>query len=92
MARVDAEWAVVLLCPLCHMVHWHHDGLAVRVCGHTIPRLTDAMVLWLKRERDALDIEQVRKWWTGEPPEPVEPDKWFLDQYEMRRGVPWKTQ
>jgi hypothetical protein len=84
MQRIEDERAVVLLCSLCHRLHQHHDE-AVKIYGREFPALTDANVLWLKRERDPdnWDWEAIRSWWIGEPPEPVK-SEWYEIKYSER--------
>lgn len=80
--RVEDRRAVNLLCPSCHRVH-QHSG----------PQLSNAHMLWLKRERDPgyWDPSFISWFWIGIPPEPVEPT-WQRDKYQSIRGGYWNAQ
>lgn len=75
-----------ILCPLCHTLHCHKSRILIAI-GIKLPALTDAAMIWLKRERDTdnYDAEFIESIWLGNPPEPVEPDGWFMSEYERRR-------
>ena len=75
MVRVEDVRAVVILCSLCHRLHVHHGGQIQVVAGESHHDLSDANLLWLKRERDPAnwDLDFIASKWIGIPPEPVEP-------------------
>ena len=82
MLRVENRKGIVLLCSPCHRLH-RHTKPEQCICDP----LTDANVLWLKRERDPdyWDPLFVRNVWIGAPPDPEEPT-WLRDLYLRRRG------
>jgi hypothetical protein len=86
--RVEEPWFVCRLCPLCHACHRHHEAM-VRINGEELPAITDANMLWLKRERDPWfwHPQAIAKEWIGVPPEPTAPHEFYLNQYAQRRGT-----
>lgn len=87
--RKEDRRGVVLLCRDCHLIHIHdkkyHDWPEALVPEDCI---TDAGMLWIKRERDPqyYDPEWIKSVWIGNPPDPAEP-VWLRDVYERRRGT-----
>lgn len=92
-SRVDDRRAVILLCPLAHMLHVHNRRrtLALRINGKTWPTLDDANTIWLKRAFDSgyYDWQFIKAHWTGEPPEPEPPHSVFLEMLQDNVGVFW---
>jgi len=89
MQRIHDRRAVVLLCPLCHACHRHEWTEPITICHLEIPPLTDAAVLWLKRQMDPMhwDPDAIATWWLGTVPEPEQPNEWYMDEYLLRRGL-----
>ena len=73
---------IVILCPVCHLMHRHNAGED----RHGVPYLTNANTIWLKMTRDGAyyDVKAIARSWNGNPPEPCAPDRYYLDQYEAR--------
>ena len=79
--RKEDRRAVVILCNDCH---WRHRHEMPAAHGDFI---TDAEVLWLKRERDPefWDWEFIKSiWLANNPPEPVEP-VWLREVYQRNQ-------
>ena len=88
MRRLEDRRFAVLACARCHLVH-SHSGAGRRVGGIDWPGISDANMLWVKRERDSewWDLEKIAGVWLGEVPEPEQPHKSYMDEYEQRRGI-----
>ena len=73
MLRVHDIRAVLVLCPLCHMLHTH-AGTPQVIGGGTFRGISDGNMLWLKRREEAFwDPQYLESIWTGCLPEIVEP-------------------
>lgn len=75
MVRCEDVRAVVILCALCHRLHRHECEGTHRIGCVEYQTISDANLLWVKRERDPefWDWEFIVSKWIGAPPEPVEP-------------------
>ncbi len=87
MFRALDRRAVNILCSVCHESHSHLGGGTVNLCGQHIREISDANMLWLKRERDPeyWDAQWIGLQWIGLPPDPVEP-VWLREQYQERHS------
>lgn len=86
MCRLLDRRAAIPLCGRCHLLHSTNGTGTATVGGLVLPRLSNANVLWLKRERDFgwWDPEWLQEHWTGVLPDPVAPDVWFVTEYQER--------
>lgn len=88
MRREEDARAVVALCPRCHACH-SPRGVSSRVlCGVAYPGISNANMVWLKRERDAelFDAEYLQRVWLGCVPEPEPPPEFYQLEYEQAKG------
>jgi len=85
MVRVEDRRGVNVLCVLCHMLHSHHGTGTVRINCREYRTISDANMLWMKRERDPdfWDWDWIASKWIGIPPEPVEP-VWLRAEFKRR--------
>lgn len=86
--------AVNLLCPLCHTLHSHNGGRLQRIGDVEIQQLSNANMVWIKREFDAeyYDPEYLQTLWIGLVPEPERPDDWYGQEMRLRRRLTvWST-
>lgn len=86
MLRIEDRRAIVVLCPICHRAHGTNGGAPRVICGILVPCLSNGAALFLKRLRDPFwwDPEWLESHWIGRLPELVEPDAWFMEQYQER--------
>lgn len=87
MVRKEDVRLVVISCPRCHALHRHRDTGPIRLNGRPYPPITDANMMWVKRERDPeqFDMAFIAQHWYGGMPDPAPPAKPFLDGYSLRR-------
>jgi len=89
MCRHEDRRAVVSLCGRCHLLHSTHGRGVARINGLELPRLSNAHVLWIKRERDPewWDLAWIQERWLDVVPDPESPPEWFLAEFESRGRI-----
>jgi hypothetical protein len=85
--RIEAPWAVVLLCPLCHLAG-HGERVRNPDPPHEyLPKITRGNLIWLKIRFDPGDYfpELLARCCLGQLPRAEPPDKFYTDQCCMRQ-------
>jgi len=86
MKRHINRRAVVIFCPLCHLLHSTSGEGSRKVNGTEYPQLSNGNVLWIKRSFDPewFDLDWIAERWLGELPDLIPPNAWFIGQYRQR--------
>ena len=89
--RVDDRRAVILLSPICHMVHVsnadRHDSMVIN--GKRYPPIDERHTLYMKRELDpdCYSPEYLAQIWIGRVPEPEKPHDFWCERYLESTGI-----
>jgi hypothetical protein len=89
--RVNDRRAVVLLCPICHMVHVSdsdkHSSMVIN--GKRYPTIDERHTLYIKQQMDPVHYspEYLSEVWIGRVPEPEKPHDFWCEQFMQSTGI-----
>lgn len=89
--RVNDRRAVVLMSPICHMLHVsssdRHPTMVIN--GKRYPTIDERHTLYIKREMDPefYSPEYLAEIWIGRVPEPVRPPDYWCEKFMQSTGI-----
>jgi|GEM_PF-5382407 len=87
--RVIDDRAVILLCPRCHDCHVSDSNAfsAKTINGIEYPTIDERHTIWIKQDVDGkVDIEFLKTFWIGIPPEPERPPDFWCKRFTDNTG------